>query len=96
MEVQFKYLGMVVGGNPKKQSFWQPMITKFKNRFSRWKGKYLSFPRRICLIKTIHHSPTPFITSLFTKLQWAYVRLLRTFKENFYGVGDMAVERFFG
>ena len=41
MDVPFKYLGMTIGGNPRRVAFWKPIIDKIKARLSNWKGKIL-------------------------------------------------------
>jgi len=35
MRLPFKYLGMTIGGNPRRVSFWNPVIDKIKSRLSR-------------------------------------------------------------
>jgi len=37
MGVPFKYLGLEVGGNPRKKQFWEPVLAKLKTRLSVWK-----------------------------------------------------------
>jgi len=53
MGVPFKYLGLEVGGNPRKKLFWEPVITKLKARLNMWKGRFLSMTGRICLINYV-------------------------------------------
>jgi len=40
MGVPFKYLGLEVGGNPRKVKFWEPVLTKLKARLNVWKGGF--------------------------------------------------------
>lgn len=51
--VPFKYLGLTVEGNPRRISFWEPVITRVKKRLAALKNKCISFGGRICLIKSI-------------------------------------------
>ena len=51
INVPFKYLGICVGGNPRRKPFWQPIVNKIKNKLHRWKGRFLSFVGRVCLLK---------------------------------------------
>ena len=51
MSNPFKYLGLEVGGNPRKKSFWEPVLNKLKARLSVWKGRFLSLAGRSCVIK---------------------------------------------
>jgi len=53
MRIPFKYLGMNVGGNPRRQDFWEPVINKLKKRIIEWEGRQLSFVGRLSLIKSI-------------------------------------------
>lgn len=65
MEAPFTYLGMPVGGNPRRISFWEPVILKIKKRLSQWKQKYLSFGGRICLIRAVLSSIPLYFLSFF-------------------------------
>jgi len=47
MEVPFKYLGLEVGGNPRKKKFWEPVLNKLKARLNVWKWRFLSMAGRI-------------------------------------------------
>jgi len=51
MSIPFKYLGMDVG--PRKKPFWQLVVNKIKSILTKWKGRHLSFARRVCLIKSV-------------------------------------------
>lgn len=45
------YLGLPIGAKPRPKALWDPMIGNFKRKLSLWKKQYLSFCRRITLIK---------------------------------------------
>jgi len=47
MRIPFKYLGMTIGRNPRRVSFWDPVIDKIKSTLSRWKGRLLSMAGRV-------------------------------------------------
>jgi len=53
MVLPFKYLGMPIGGNPKRALFWSLVIEKIKARLSRSKRRVLSTVGRVCLIKSL-------------------------------------------
>jgi len=53
MQIPFVYLGMQIGGNPRRIQFWDLVVEKVKARLSAWKGKCLSFAGRLCLIKSV-------------------------------------------
>ena len=40
--VPFLYLGLPIGGDPRKLKFWQPLIDRIKSKLSGWKSKNLS------------------------------------------------------
>ena len=65
MELPFKYLGMLIGGNPRRIEFWNPVVDKIKTRLSRWRGKMLSLAGRICLIKSVISALPLFYFSFF-------------------------------
>ena len=65
MQIPFKYLGMQVGGNPRRRQFWEPVVDKVKARLSAWKGKCLSLAGRVCLVKSVLTSIPLFYLSLF-------------------------------
>lgn len=41
-KIPFRYLGSLVGANPRKASTWQPMIDSIVGRLGSWKIKFLS------------------------------------------------------
>ena len=65
MVVPFKYLGLEVGGNPRKKLFWESIITKLKARLSVWKGRFLSMAGRICLINSVISAIPLYYPSLY-------------------------------
>jgi len=65
MGIPFKYLRIEVGGNPRKEQFWEPVINKIKARLSVWKGRFLTLAGRICLIKSVITAIPLYYLSLF-------------------------------
>jgi len=65
MNVPFQYLGICVGGNPRRKSFLQPIVNKIKNKLNRWKGRFLSFAGRVCLLKSVLTSIPLYYMSIF-------------------------------
>ena len=65
MQIPFIYLGVQVGGNPRRMQFWEPVVEKVKARLSVWKGKCLSFAGRLCLIKSVLTSIPLFYLSFY-------------------------------
>ena len=65
MEIPFSYLGLSIGGNPSRCSFWEPVVSKIRKRLSVWKGRNLSFAGRVCLIKSVINAIPLFYLSFF-------------------------------
>ena len=65
MGLPFKYLGMPIGGNPRRSVFWNPVVEKIRSRLSRWNGRLLSMAGRICLIKFVVNALPLFYFSFF-------------------------------
>ena len=51
--VPFVYLGMPIGGNPRRLAFWEPLIYRLKSRLSSWNSKHLSLGGRLVLLKSV-------------------------------------------
>jgi hypothetical protein len=45
--VHFLYLDLPIGGDPRRLDFWEPVLTRIKNRLSGWKNHFLSFGSRL-------------------------------------------------
>ena len=69
MGIPFTYLGLEVGGNPRKKIFWEPVLNKLKSRLNVWKGRFLSMAGRICLIKSVITAIPLYYMSLFRALE---------------------------
>jgi len=78
----FKYLGMIVGGNPTKQVFLQPIINKIQKKLSTWKGRNLSFEGRICLVKSVI-TAVPLYYFSFFKAPKGVCKTIRKLQRNF-------------
>ncbi|MCI67676.1 RNA-directed DNA polymerase (Reverse transcriptase), partial [Trifolium medium] len=50
--VPFVYLGLPIGGNPRRLVFWEPVVTRIRIRLSGWKSRFLSFGGRLVLLKS--------------------------------------------
>jgi len=85
----FVYLGLPIGGDPRKLNFWRPVLNSIKSRLSNWKSKFLSFGGRLILLKCVMSSlpvyflfffkaPTGIISSIeyiFNFFFWVVVRM---------------------
>ncbi|GKV30545.1 hypothetical protein SLEP1_g39346 [Rubroshorea leprosula] len=49
----FRYLGMLIGGNPRRKKFWDPVVTKFCTKLAAWKSAVLSFGGCLTLLNSL-------------------------------------------
>ncbi|XP_010258726.1 PREDICTED: uncharacterized protein LOC104598390 [Nelumbo nucifera] len=57
------YLGLPLGDNPKRESFWNLVVESFEKKLVSWKRNYLSMGGRITLIKaTLANLPIYFLS----------------------------------
>jgi len=51
--IPFLYLGLPIGGDPRKIQFWYPLVERIRRRLSGWKCKNLSLGGRLVLLKFV-------------------------------------------
>jgi hypothetical protein len=59
------YLGLPVGGDSSWLKFWDPVVNHIKSRLFSWKSKYLSFGRRLALLKSVLTSLITYVLCFF-------------------------------
>jgi hypothetical protein len=59
------YLGLPIGGDARRLSFWEPVVDRIKFRLSDWKSKNLSFGGRLILLKSVLSSLPVYALSFF-------------------------------
>ncbi|GKV52698.1 hypothetical protein SLEP1_g59269 [Rubroshorea leprosula] len=64
-KLPFTYLGLPIGGNPHRHSFWKLVVAKFRSKLASWKGKLLSFGGRITLLMSVLSALPLFYFSVF-------------------------------
>jgi len=52
-KIPFLYLGLPIGGNPRRLSFGNHVVNRIKSRLSGWQSWFLSFGDRLTLLKSI-------------------------------------------
>ena len=61
----FLYLGLPIGGDPRKLAFWYPFVDRIKRRLSDWKSRNLSTGGRLILLKSVMSSIPVYFLSFF-------------------------------
>ncbi|XP_024626821.1 uncharacterized protein [Medicago truncatula] len=61
----FLYLGLPIGGDPRKLQFWHPVVERIRRRLSGWKSKNLSLGGRLVLLKSVLSSIPVYFLSFF-------------------------------
>lgn len=61
----FTYLGLPLGGNPRLNFFWTPVIEKMERRLEGWGRKYFSLGGRLTLINSVLTNLLMYYLSLF-------------------------------
>ncbi|GAU41975.1 hypothetical protein TSUD_306810 [Trifolium subterraneum] len=63
--IPFMYLGLPIGGNAKRQSFWSSLVDKIRCKLSLWKSRHLSMGGRLVLLKSVLSSIPVYFLSFF-------------------------------
>ncbi|GKU96320.1 hypothetical protein SLEP1_g9570 [Rubroshorea leprosula] len=84
----FIYLGLPVGGNPHRHSFWKPVIEKFRSKLASWKGKLLLIGGRITLLTSVLSALPRFYFSIFKVPKGILKELIRIQKNFLWGTSD--------
>ncbi|MCI30863.1 RNA-directed DNA polymerase (Reverse transcriptase), partial [Trifolium medium] len=64
-KIPFLYLGLPIGGDPRRLCFWEPVLARIKNRLSGWNSRFLSFGGRLVLLKSVLTSLPVYALSFF-------------------------------
>lgn len=70
--ISFNYFGLVVGGNPRKKEFWEPVVNRISSRLSAWKGRFLSLAGRIYLFFKTPESVYKRIVNIQRRFLWGW------------------------
>jgi len=63
--ILFLYLGLPIGGDPRKLHFWQPLVERIRRWLSGWKCENLSLGGRLVLLKSVLSSIPVYFLSFF-------------------------------
>ncbi|PNY15039.1 cysteine-rich receptor-like protein kinase, partial [Trifolium pratense] len=85
-KIPFLYLGLQIGGDPRRLSFWEPVLIRIKNRLSGWKSRFLSFGGRLVLLKSVLTSLPVYALSFF-KAPSGTISSIESLFTNFFFLG---------
>ena len=85
-KVPFIYLGLPIGGNPQRLSFWDPIMHRIKSRLSGWNSWFLSFGGRLILLKSVLTSLSVYAFSFF-KVPSGIISYIESLLNNFFWGG---------
>jgi len=83
--IPFKYLGLLVGANPRSMSTWEPLIETIGGRLNTWSNRYISFGGRIVLINSVLNSMPIFYLSFLKMSVQVWRRVVRIQREFLWG-----------
>jgi len=89
MGIPFKYLGIKVGGNPRKKQLWEPVLNKLKARLSVRKWRFLSLVGRSYLINFVLTVVPLYYLSLFRAPESVCTRIIRIQSRFLWGWGKV-------
>ena len=84
-----KYLGMPLGGNPRKIDFWDPVVTKVAKRLDGWKKVFLSRGGRLTLIHSVLAAITIYYLSPFKALVAVLTSMEKLMRDFLWDGGDL-------
>uniref|UniRef100_A0A803PSR8 Reverse transcriptase domain-containing protein n=1 Tax=Cannabis sativa TaxID=3483 RepID=A0A803PSR8_CANSA len=84
------YLGMPLGGSPRKETFWEPVLDKCAKRLDGWKCSFLSRRGRLTLIQSVLSSLPIYYLSLFKAPKMVLKAIEKMMRDFFWEGGDLA------
>uniref|UniRef100_A0A803PW65 Uncharacterized protein n=1 Tax=Cannabis sativa TaxID=3483 RepID=A0A803PW65_CANSA len=84
------YLGMPLGGSPRKETFWEPVLDKCAKRLDGWKCSFLSRGGRLTLIQSVLSSLPIYYLSLFKAPKMVLKAIEKMMRDFFWEGGDLA------
>jgi hypothetical protein len=82
-KVPFLYLGLPIGGDPRRLAFWDPVLKSIKARLSGWQSHFLSFGGRLVLLKSVLTSLPVYALSFF-KAPTGIISSIESLLNNFF------------
>ncbi|XP_057456943.1 uncharacterized protein LOC130747902 [Lotus japonicus] len=79
------YLGASLGGNPRRLSFWEPMIVKLRKKGRSYNSKYISLSGRLTILKAALNSIPVYWMSLFKAPRGVIMEVEKIFRAFLWG-----------
>jgi len=83
-KLPFVYLGLPIGGDSRKLSFWKPVVDHIVARLSSWNNRYLSFGGQLFYLKSVMSSLPIYFLSFF-KAPAGIISSIESFFNFFFG-----------
>ncbi|MCI24151.1 RNA-directed DNA polymerase (Reverse transcriptase), partial [Trifolium medium] len=64
-KVPFMYIGLPIGSDPRRLSFWDPVVSRIRTRLTGWKSRFLSYGGQLVLLKSVPTSLSVYAISFF-------------------------------
>jgi len=84
----FLYLGLPIGGDPRKLQFWYSLVDRIRNQLSGWKCKNLSLGGRLVLLESVMSSVPVYFLSFFKSPSGIISSLDSIFSKKNWGGGE--------
>ncbi|XP_058724451.1 uncharacterized protein LOC131595932 [Vicia villosa] len=84
----FKFLGIMVGDNPRRKKVWLEVVNNIRRRLSSWKGRNISMGGRVTLINSVLNS-IPIFTLSFFKIPGKIAKEIRKIQSEFLWSGRL-------
>ena len=89
------YLGLPVGGDPRRLNFWEPVVSRIKSRLSGWKSIHLSFGGFLVLLTFVLTSLLVYALSFF-KAPSCIISSIESLLIRFFFVGVTIIGKLLG
>jgi len=95
-KILFLYLGLSIGGDPRRLAFWEPVLSTIKSKLSGWQSRFLSFGGRLVLLKYVLTSLPVYALSFFKAPSGIISSIESIFQKKKFGEGVRITGKFPG
>jgi hypothetical protein len=87
-KIPFLYLGLSIGGDPRRLLFWEPVVNRINTRLSGWHSRFLSFGGRLILLKSVLTALPVYALSFFKAPSGIISSIESLLNKFFFGGGE--------